>query len=78
MDPRHASGVALAAASVRARLQEDRLARWSAIAAVPVVWLAVALADPSVLLLVPLAVGLLALVFRFGPPERYERTEELW
>jgi hypothetical protein len=35
------------------RLKEDRLLRWSAYAAVPLVWLTVALVNPYVLLFLP-------------------------
>ena len=37
-----------------ARVKEDRLLRWSAYAAVPLVWLALALLNPFVLVLLPL------------------------
>jgi hypothetical protein len=37
-----------------ARVKDDRLLRWSAYAALPVVWLALALLNPFVLVLVPL------------------------
>ena len=60
------------------RLEADRLARWSAIVSVPVLWFAVALANPLLLLLVPLTVGLLALLFRYGPAERYPQPDELF
>ena len=64
--------------TIRLRLEADRLARWGAIISVPVLWFAVALASPLLLVLVPLAVGLLALLFRYGPAERYPQPEELF
>ncbi len=63
--------------TIRIRLSADRLARWSAFAAVPVVWLAVALANPWLLLLAPLALALLAALFRWGPAQRFEQPDEL-
>ena len=60
------------------RLEADRLARWGAIIAVPVLWFAVALASPLIVLLAPLAVGLLALLFRYGPAERYPQPDEIY
>ncbi len=70
--------VTAATEAIRTRLQADRLARWSAIAAVPVLWLAVALANPWLLLLAPLAVALLAALFRYGPAQRYEQPDDLF
>jgi hypothetical protein len=64
--------------TIRARLESDRLARWGAIITVPVLWFAIALANPLLVLLAPLAVGLLALVFRYGPAERYAQPDELY
>ncbi len=59
-----------------ARVREDRLLRWSIYAAVPFVWLALALVNP-VLLLVP---GLIALalwtLMRYGIVERFEPEDE--
>jgi hypothetical protein len=63
--------------TIRLRLETDRLARWGAIISVPVLWFAVALANPLLVLLAPLAVGLLAVLFRWGPAERYPQPEEL-
>ena len=63
--------------TIRLRLQADRLARWGAIVTVPVLWFAVALANPFLVLLAPLAVGLLAALFRYGPAERFEQPDEL-
>jgi hypothetical protein len=64
--------------TLRLRLENDRLARWGAIIAVPVLWFAVALANPLLVLLAPLAVGLLAVLFRYGPAERYPQPDELF
>jgi hypothetical protein len=64
--------------TIRLRLQADRLARWGAIVTVPVLWFAVALANPRLLLLAPLAVGLLAALFRWGPAHRYEKPDEIY
>ena len=61
--------------TIRLRLEADRLARWGAIVSVPVLWFAVALANLFLLVLAPLAVGLLALLFRYGPAERYPQPE---
>lgn len=63
--------------TIRLRLQADRLARWGAIIGVPVLWFAVALANPFLVLLAPLGVGLLAVLFRYGPAERYPQPDEL-
>jgi hypothetical protein len=59
-----------------ARLQEDRLARWSAYGAVPVLWLAIALVNPALLLLMPLVALGLAACFRYGPLERFPQPDE--
>jgi uncharacterized RDD family membrane protein YckC len=63
--------------TIRLRLQADRLARWGAIITVPVLWFAIALANPFFVLLAPLAFGLLYVLFRYGPAERYPQPEEL-
>lgn len=59
------------------RVRQDRLLRWSVYAAVPCVWLALALVNPG-LLIVP---GLFALALwtamRYGIVERYEPEDEL-
>ena len=58
-----------------ARVKEDRLLRWSAYAALPVMWLALALLNPFVLLVLPLlGFGLwrameAGLVDRHDPPD---------
>ena len=59
------------------RLRRDRLLRWCVLAPLPALWLAVALADAAVLVLVPLAVLLVGALFRYGPLDRFERPDEL-
>jgi hypothetical protein len=49
-----------------ARVRDDRLLRWSAYAAVPVLWLALALVNPVLLLIPPLVTLLLWTLMRFG------------
>ena len=66
----------VSAAEVLARLRADRLLLWSAYAAVPLLWLAVALAAPALLLAIPLAALGLAVCFRYGPLERFPAPEE--
>jgi hypothetical protein len=56
-------------------LRHDRLARWSALGAVPIAWFTIALASPLVLLLLPLLVLGLWLCFRYGPLERSPETD---
>jgi hypothetical protein len=63
--------------TIRTRLETDRLARWGAVTTVPVLWFTVALANPWLLLLAPLAVGLLVVLFRYGPAERFDQPDEL-
>jgi hypothetical protein len=58
------------------KLRSDRLLLWSLIAQVPVLWLAIALAEPVLLLLGPFAAGLLYVLFRFGPFERHAPVED--
>jgi hypothetical protein len=57
-------------------MRTDRLVRWSALGAVPIVWFALALAAPLVLVLLPLLVLGLWVCARFGPLER--RSEAEW
>ena len=64
-------------AAAREVLARDRLARAALAAQVPPLWLAVALADPWLLALGPAAAGLLAVLFRHGPLERFEEPDEL-
>ena len=56
-------------------LRQDRLARWSALGAVPIAWFAIAFASPLVLVLLPLLVLGLWLCCRYGPMERYAETD---
>jgi hypothetical protein len=49
-----------------ARVRDDRLLRWSAYAAVPVLWLALALVNPLLLLVPPLVTLLLWTLMRYG------------
>jgi hypothetical protein len=59
-----------------ARVREDRLLRWSAYAAVPFFWLAIALLNP-LLLLVPPLIGLaLWKAMRYGIVERHDPVDE--
>lgn len=59
-----------------ARVREDRLFRWSVYAAVPFVWLALALVNPF-LLVVPalITLGLWA-AMRYGIVDRFEPDDE--
>jgi hypothetical protein len=59
-----------------ARVREDRLLRWSAYAAVPFVWFALALVNPVFLLGPLLVAGALWLVMRRGLVERHDPEEE--
>ncbi|HXH87072.1 MAG TPA: hypothetical protein VNI55_00495 [Gaiellaceae bacterium] len=56
-------------------LRQDRLVRWGAIGAVPVVWLAIALVQPLLLLLLPLLALGLWTTFTYGPLERRADTD---
>jgi hypothetical protein len=57
-------------------VREDRLLRWSLYAAVPFVWLALALVN-AVLLLVPLVfAAALWMAIRYGIVERFEPEDE--
>jgi hypothetical protein len=58
-----------------ARVREDRLLRWSLYAAVPFVWLALALINP-LLLLAPALIALsLWTAMRYGLVQRFEPEE---
>ncbi len=59
------------------RFRSDRLIRWTAYGAVPIVWLAVAL-DPGLLVLLPLLVASLWVSFRWGPAERSPDLDAEW
>jgi hypothetical protein len=62
--------------TVPARVREDRLLRWSLYAAVPFVWLALALVNPLLLLMPFAAAGVLWTVMHYGIVERFEPEEE--
>ena len=59
-----------------ARVREDRLARWSIYAAVPSVWLALALVNPLLLLVPVLVAGALWGAMRYDLIERFEPEDE--
>ena len=59
-----------------ARGREDRLLRWSAYAAVPALWLAIALVNPLLLLVPPLISLALWKAMRYGIVERHDPVEE--
>ncbi len=57
------------------RVREDRLLRWSAYAAAPVLWLALALVNPFLLLLPPLTTLALWTAMHYGIVERHDPVE---
>jgi hypothetical protein len=59
-----------------ARVRDDRLLRWSAYAAVPVLWLALALVNPLLLLFPPLVTLLLWTLMRYGIIDRADPVVE--
>ena len=59
------------------RLKEDRLLRWSAYAAVPLVWLSVALVNPYVLLFLPVFTVALRKAMEYGMIERRDRKDDV-
>ena len=59
-----------------ARLTDDRLLRWSAYAAVPYVWLALALFNPFLLLVPPLIWLTLRQAMACGIVDRHEPEDE--
>ncbi|HUP32290.1 MAG TPA: hypothetical protein VM184_04600 [Gaiellaceae bacterium] len=59
-----------------ARIRDDRLLRWSAYAAAPFVWLALALFNPFLLLVPPLITLALRQAMTYGILERYEPEDE--
>ena len=59
-----------------ARVREDRLLRWSAYAAVPFFWLAIALLNPSLLLVPPLIAFGLWKAMSYGIVERHDPVDE--
>lgn len=58
-----------------ARFREDRLLRWSAYAAVPVLWFAIALVNPVLLLAPPVTVLILWMLMRYGVVARHDPVE---
>ncbi len=59
-----------------ARVRDDRLLRWSAYATVPVLWFALALVNPLLLLLPPLVTLLLWTLMRYGIIDRNDPVVE--
>jgi hypothetical protein len=59
-----------------ARVREDRLLRWSAYAAVPVLWLAIALVNPLLLLVPPLATLTIWTAMRYHVVERHDPVDD--
>lgn len=55
-----------------ARVKEDRLLRWTAYASLPFLWLALALVNPFVLLVLPLAYLALERAMAYGILAREE------
>lgn len=62
--------------AVLARVREDRLLRWSLYASVPVLWLAIALVNPLLLMVAPLNVLALWTSMRYGILERHDPVED--
>jgi hypothetical protein len=58
------------------RIKEDRLLRWSAYAAVPFLWLALALLNPFLLLVPPLLYLALSRAMAYGMIERHDSVPE--
>lgn len=59
-----------------ARVREDRLLRWSAYAAIPVLWLALALVNPVLLLAPPLTTLIIWTLMRRGIIDRHDPVVE--
>lgn len=59
-----------------ARVRDDRLLRWSAYAAAPYVWLALALFNPFLLLVPPLIALALRQAMAYGIVDRREPEDE--
>ena len=66
----------VSAAALLARLRADRLLLWSAYAAVPVLWLAIALFNPVLLLVPPLMTLALWTLMRRGIVDRHDPVVE--
>jgi hypothetical protein len=58
------------------RVREDRLLRWSAYAAIPFLWLAIALLNPLLVLIPPLLMFALWKAMRYGIVERHDPVDE--
>ena len=58
-----------------ARIPQDRLLRWSAYAAIPVLWFAIALFNPILLLAPPLTMGILWTLMHYGVVARHDPVE---
>jgi hypothetical protein len=58
------------------RLRADRLVRWTAYAAIPCTWLALALLDPLLLAVPVFAFLALRQAIRYGILERYEPEDD--
>ena len=54
------------------RVKEDRLLRWSAYAAVPFIWLALALLNPLLLFVPPLVYATISKAMDYGMIERHD------
>jgi hypothetical protein len=59
-----------------ARAKEDRLLRWSAYGAAPFIWLAVALLNPLLLLLLPLVYLALSKAMQYGILDRHDSVPD--
>lgn len=59
-----------------ARVREDRLLRWSAYVAIPILWLAVALVNPFLLAVLPLTTLALWTAMHYGVVARNDPVEE--
>ena len=58
-----------------AHVREDRLLRWSAYATVPILWFAIALFNPLLLVVPPLATLALWAAMRYGVVAREDPVE---
>ena len=59
-----------------ARVRDDRLLRWSAYSTAPVLWLAIALVNPLLLVLAPLTALALWTAMRYGIVERRDAADD--
>jgi hypothetical protein len=59
-----------------ARVREDRLLRWSAYASIPVLWFALALVNPALLLVPPVTTLVLWALMRRGVIDRNDPVVE--